>query len=86
MHHPYNLIGERISQILYKSTNNEELDTLFNEVIVNRNDYLKDERIKLIHNLFDFRQSASEKIINYLEKVTGIQNGTKEITDGCRTC
>ena len=86
MHHPYNSIGERISQILYKSTNNEELDTLFNKVIVNRNDYLKDKRIKLINNLFDFKQSASKKVINYLEEIIGIQNEAKEITNGRRTC
>ncbi len=86
MHYPYNSIGEKISQVLYKSINNTELYNLFNEIIINRNDYLRDERVKLINNLFDFKQCASEKIIKYLEIVTGIENETEKITNGCRTC
>lgn len=85
-HYPYNSIGEEISKILYKSTTNEMLNDLLNEVVLSRNDYMKEKRIELISSLFDFNQSASEKIIKYLEKLVRIKNETKEIINGCRTC
>ena len=44
------------------------LNDLLNEVVLSRNDYMKEKRIELINSLFDFNQSASEKIIKYLEK------------------
>ena len=47
---------------------------------------MKEKRIELINSLFDFNQSASEKIIKYLEKLVRIKNETKEIINGCRTC
>ena len=62
------------------------LNDLLNEVVLSRNDYMKEKRIELINSLFDFNQSASEKIIKYLEKLVRIKNETKEIINGCRTC
>ena len=53
----------------YKVYNNDMLLSVFNDVIVNNNDYLRNERIKNISLLNIIQnKTTGEKITEYLEK------------------
>lgn len=58
-----------ITDSYYKVYNNDMLLSVFNDVIVNNNDYLRNERIKNI-SLINIIQNKTtgEKITEYLEK------------------
>lgn len=65
----YNDIVKKITDSYYKIYTNEELETTFNEVILNGNDYLKEERqenIKLL--MIDENKTTAEKIVDYIKK------------------
>ncbi len=65
----YNDIVKKITDSYYKIYTNEELEKTFNEVIVQGNDYMKDERqanIKLL--MIDENKTTAEKIVDYIKK------------------
>lgn len=65
----FNNLVKMITDSYYKVYDNETLSKIFNEVIVNNNDYLKDKRIKNIKLLMiDKNKTTGEKITEYLEK------------------
>lgn len=61
-----NKLGEKIISEYYFSHNNNELEQLLNEIVVNKNDYKKEERLKLIPEIIDFNKSCAEKIYEYI--------------------
>ena len=56
----------------YNSYNNEELEKLFVDLAINKNDYKKEAREKLIAELIDFNEPSAIKIIKYLSEKIGI--------------
>lgn len=66
-HIEYNLFGAKIISQNYKAYNCKEIEEFFNELVINKNDYLKEARMKLISEVIDFSEPSSEKIINYLK-------------------
>lgn len=65
----FNNLVKMITDSYYKVYDNETLSKIFNEVIVNNNDYLKDKRIKNIKLLMiDKNKTTGEKITEYIEK------------------
>lgn len=65
----FNNLVKMITDSYYKVYDNETLSKIFNEVIVNNNDYLKDKRIKNIKLLMIGKnKTTGEKITEYLEK------------------
>ena len=65
----FNNLVKMITDSYYKVYDNETLSKIFNEVIVNNNDYLKDKRIKNIKLLMiDKNKTTGEKITEYMEK------------------
>ncbi len=65
-----NELGEKVSSEYYKSYNNETLGQIFNEVIINKNDYMKGKRLKLIDEVFDYNTTAAQKIFDYINNLT----------------
>lgn len=65
----FNALLKVITDSYYKVYNNDMLLSVFNDVIVNNNDYLRDERIKNISLLnINKDKTTGEKIKEYLEK------------------
>lgn len=58
----FNDIGKQINEICYKTHSNEELEKIFAEIIIKKNDYLKEKRIKTISEIVK-EENVSEKII-----------------------
>ncbi len=57
-------VGQRLSKCYYNAHNNEELLSLFKSIVLNKEDYLKNQRIKLANTLVNPNVSASHIIIN----------------------
>ncbi|MFI3300627.1 MAG: CDP-glycerol glycerophosphotransferase family protein [Candidatus Gastranaerophilales bacterium] len=67
----FNSFGKAISKDFYGCYNEKELDDVFEEVIINKNDFLKEKRIKSAEEIFQFKSKVSKKIIAEIEKVLG---------------
>lgn len=52
----------------YNSHNNEELEKMFVDLAINKNDYKKADREKLIAELIDFKEPSAVKIMKYLSE------------------
>lgn len=52
----------------YNSYDNEELEKLFVDLAINKNDYRKEDRKKLIAELIDFNEPSAVKIMNYISE------------------
>ena len=61
-----NKLGENIVSEYYHSHNNNELEQILNDIAINKNDYNKENRLKLIDKMFDFKEKSSTKIYKYL--------------------
>ncbi len=61
-----NSLGDIIVSEYYNVHSNSELDAIFNEIIINKNDYKRENRLKLINTVFDSEIPASLKIYEYL--------------------
>lgn len=57
-----NEIGRLLTKEYYHTKNNQELLNTLEEVVVKRNDYKKDDRIKLASEIFDFEIGSASKI------------------------
>ena len=68
-HIEYNEFGTKIISQDYEAYNCAEIEKIFNELVVNKNDYLKEERMKLIPELIDFSEPSAKKIMRYLKGV-----------------
>lgn len=68
-HFPYNAIGYMIDKCLYKVFRREDFKNIFHDIILNGNDYLKENREKVIPQIYDITNSPSEKIIKYIENI-----------------
>lgn len=65
----FNDLLKKITDSYYKIYTNEELEQTFNEVIIQGNDYMKDERqanIKLL--MIDENKTTAEKIVDYIKQ------------------
>lgn len=65
----FNDLLKKITDSYYQIYTNEELEQTFNEVIIQGNDYLKDERqanIKLL--MIDENKTTSQKIVDYIKQ------------------
>ncbi len=66
-----NELGNKITEEYYFAHNNEEIEALFNEVLIKGNDYKKEARLKLINEIIDYNESSAEKIYKHiLEDIT----------------
>ena len=65
-----NELGEKVSSEYYKSYDNDMLSQIFNEVVIKNNDYLKEKRLKLIDEIFDYKTPAAQKIFDYIKSLT----------------
>ena len=67
---PFTDLGEIITRNYYKVHTWSEFIDIFNRVIIQNDDYLKNERLNDLTYLIDTpQQSAAKKIVNYLEKL-----------------
>ena len=64
-----NSYGEKLVSQYYISHNNEELASLFEAIVVNKNDYKKLTRLQLVDELMGGKESSGEKICAYLEEI-----------------
>lgn len=64
-----NSFGEKLTSEYYISHNNEELKEFFNEIVINKNDYKKPNRLKIANELMNYKESSGEKICKYLERI-----------------
>lgn len=63
----------KISATYYRAQNEDELEKYFNEVIINKNDYMKEKRLELLQNL-DFANNYSAlSIYEYIKQELGIK-------------
>ena len=60
-----NKLGEKITSQYYNSFNNETLNNLFTDIVINKQDAKKEERIELANSMFNHNQTATEKIYSY---------------------
>lgn len=58
-----NIVGQQISKNYYLTYNNSALGQIFNEIVVKKNDFMKEERIEVCKKIFDFTISSTDKII-----------------------
>ena len=63
----------KISTTYYRAKNEDELEKYFNEVIIDKNDYMKEKRLELLQNL-DFANNYSAlSIYEYIKQELGIK-------------
>lgn len=63
----------KISATYYRAQNEDELEKYFNEVIINKNDYMKEKRLELLDKL-DFANNYSAlNIYNYIKQELGVK-------------
>lgn len=63
----------KISATYYHAQNEDELEKYFNEVIINKNDYMKEKRLELLEEL-DFANNYSAlNIYNYIKQELGVK-------------
>lgn len=63
-----NKLGEKVVSGYYSAHNNKELLEFFNKVIIQKDDYKRAKREKLIEEIFDFNESSASKIYKFLLK------------------
>lgn len=69
---PYNPSAEKIVKTYYQAHNINELDNFLNTVIIDKNDYLKDKRLKTLGEMKLDTCYAAENIINDIKKELNI--------------
>lgn len=62
----FNDFGKRLTDGFYKVHNLEELESVFNQVVIQKYDPLLSIRQKIIQECFDFKASSAEKIHEFL--------------------
>ena len=68
-----NEIGSLVASEYYQTRNNQELLSVLEEVVVNKNDYKKDARLKIIDEFFDYEESSAFKIYKGLLRDFGME-------------
>ena len=63
---PFNDFGKSFIDSFYKAHDFEEFSQIFNEVVVLKNDYKRDERLDKIKILYDEKTTVTDKIYNFL--------------------
>lgn len=58
----FNELGELFSECFYNSHNNMDLHRIFDEVVINGNDYMKEKRCRMADTLIDPKETAAHKI------------------------
>ncbi len=67
---PFTVLGEKITEHYYKMYNWQEFEDVFNRVVLNNDDYLKEERLQDLKYLFDKKkQSAAENIVSKISDI-----------------
>lgn len=59
---PLNELGEKFSECYYNAFNNDELLAYFEEIVIKKNDFLKERRIAAAKYLIDDTETSSHKI------------------------
>ncbi len=62
----FNPLGKMLINGYYNTWNNEELEQTFNQLVVEKNDTKKENRLKLINEIMDYNYPASQKIYDCL--------------------
>lgn len=63
---PLNSLGEMVVSGYYKSYNNEDLLQILDKLVVEKDDYMKEERLAAKEKVFNTKNSAAESIYKYL--------------------
>lgn len=61
-----NKLGEFITSEYYNAYSNEDLEQLFTEIVTKKNDYKKEDRLRLINQIFNQNQTSASKIKEYI--------------------
>lgn len=70
-----NDFGKKLSGAIYESYNFEEFKKLYEDVIINKNDYKYEKRLETLKYLIDFKEKSANKICEELKK--DIKKGEK---------
>jgi len=71
---PLNDLGKEITKGCYFTSNNIQLEEIFEDIVVNKNDYKKEEREVLINKIVDLNKKSYKKIFDLItETVRGIK-------------
>ena len=62
----YNEIGKKLIKSYYKSTDNKSIKKFINDVVVNENDSLRDERLSCLPLVLQNSEGAGKFIVNYI--------------------
>ncbi len=76
----FNEFGKSFIESYYQIHNIEELYNTFEEVIIKKNDYKKEERLSKIPLVFDEKSTSTEKIMDYLIKSIKGENHMPKIS------
>lgn len=61
-----NKFGKRVVSQYYPVYDNKELEKVFIDLVINKNDYKKERRQQIISEIFDFKVPSSKKIYKYI--------------------
>jgi hypothetical protein len=70
---PLSEYGLWLSSQYYNAHSNDELEHLFNNLAINKNDYKKTDRDKLISEFIDWNESSAHKIFKYILSDLGVK-------------
>ena len=65
-HREFNPLGKKITSQNYKAYSCEEVNKYFEELVINKNDFLSEKRLELIKSVIDFNKPSATKICEYL--------------------
>ena len=69
---PHSLLNRLVNANHYSVYSKETLEKYLEEILIKKNDFLKDVRKKALYNIFPEQQNSATNIVNYLKKELGI--------------
>lgn len=61
-----NNLRKKLQGQYYETRNNNELEEVIKELVFNKNDYKKEEKLTLIPEIVDFNKISADKIYEYI--------------------
>lgn len=78
---PLNTLGEEVVKGYYEVENNIDLENVFKQIVIDKNDEKKEIRLESQKHVIDFNQKSSVKIVNELLKITNRNYTTEKFHD-----
>ena len=66
-----NKFGQRVVSQYYPVYDNNELEKVFKDLVINKNDYKKEKRLQIISEIIDLKEPSSKKIYKYILSLLG---------------